>query len=406
MSDTLMVRLDSLVDVDPENLPATTPSHFSFNYIDISAVSEGRIDLPPNEVTFSVAPSRARRVIRTDDVLMATVRPNLKAFSKCDLPSGNFVASTGFAVLRSKAETDPRFILAAILSDDVGRQIESMAVGSNYPAINTPDVRRLSIPALLPGEQLRIGVILGTVEDCIRKTDALIAKYQQIKAGLMHDLFTRGLMSDGHLRPPSKEASQLYKDSPLGLIPNEWAVRSFSELVNIERGYAFHSEDYREDGMLNFRVSNVGMLPGDLDNTQYLPRKFWDEYPSQQLFGGEIVIVMVGATTGKVGRVPVEICPSLLNQNLWHLNPGPEITRDFLWYSLSGIVGRHMRMSQGSARDFLKQSDFGRTPILFIGKEEQAAISSILTETDNRLLRESQTKEKLVLEKRKKNKKK
>ena len=43
--------------------------------------------------------------------------------------------------------------------------------------------------------------ILLTVDEAIGQTEALIAKYQQIKAGLMHDLFTRGVTPDGHLRP-------------------------------------------------------------------------------------------------------------------------------------------------------------------------------------------------------------
>ena len=56
----------------------------------------------------------------------------------------------------------------------------------------------------------------------IEQTETLIAKYQQIKAGLMHDLFTRGVTPDGKLRPTRAEAPQLYQESPLGWIPKEW----------------------------------------------------------------------------------------------------------------------------------------------------------------------------------------
>lgn len=64
--------------------------------------------------------------------------------------------------------------------------------------------------------------ILSTVDEAIEQTEALIAKTQQIKAGLMHDLFTRGVTANGQLRPPREEAPQLYKQSPLGWIPREW----------------------------------------------------------------------------------------------------------------------------------------------------------------------------------------
>ncbi len=77
-----------------------------------------------------------------------------------------------------------------------------------------------------PPQQRRIAEILSTLDETIEQTEALIAKYQQIKAGLMHDLFTRGVTPDGKLRPTRAEAPQLYKESPLGWIPKEWELYS------------------------------------------------------------------------------------------------------------------------------------------------------------------------------------
>ena len=54
-----------------------------------------------------------------------------------------------------------------------------------------------------------------TVDEEIEQTEALIAKTRQIKAGLTHDLFTRGVTPDGQLRPPRSEVA-VYKESPLG----------------------------------------------------------------------------------------------------------------------------------------------------------------------------------------------
>jgi type I restriction enzyme S subunit len=68
----------------------------------------------------------------------------------------------------------------------------------------------------------RIAEILSTLDEAIEQTEALIAKSQQIKAGLMHDLFTRGVTPDGQLRPSREATPQLYKESPLGWIPKEW----------------------------------------------------------------------------------------------------------------------------------------------------------------------------------------
>ncbi|WP_158603324.1 restriction endonuclease subunit S [Acidithiobacillus sulfuriphilus] len=167
---------------------------------------------------------------------MSTVRPNLKAFAYCDLPEGNFAASTGFAVLRATNGTDSRFVLYSILSDNVAQQIERYSVGSNYPAINSSDIRRLEVPDFEPPVQNRIAEILSTLDEAIEQTEALIAKHQQIKAGLMHDLFTRGVTPDAHLRPTREQAPDLYKESPLGWIPKEWEVKRLVDLIAFPSG--------------------------------------------------------------------------------------------------------------------------------------------------------------------------
>ena len=91
-------------------------------------------------------------------------------------------------------------------------------------------IRKLySIPSIPKHEQDRIVGVLSTLDETIGQTEALIVKYQQIKAGLMHDLFTRGVTPDGHLRPTREQAPHLYKESPLGWIPKEWEVSTLGE---------------------------------------------------------------------------------------------------------------------------------------------------------------------------------
>ena len=82
--------------------------------------------------------------------------------------------------------------------------------------------------------QQRIALVLETIDQAIEKTEALIYKYQQIKAGLMHDLFTRGLTADGKLRPPREQAPELYQETPIGWIPKEWEVKALRQLVGAE----------------------------------------------------------------------------------------------------------------------------------------------------------------------------
>ena len=73
-------------------------------------------------------------------------------------------------------------------------------------------------------EQAKIAEVLSTVDRAIEETEALIAKQQRIKTGLMHDLLTRGIDEHGNLR--SKQTHE-FKDSPLGRIPVEWDPMPF-----------------------------------------------------------------------------------------------------------------------------------------------------------------------------------
>ena len=125
-------------------------------------------------------------------------------------------------------------------------------------------------------QQRRIAEILSTVDEAIEQTEALIAKYQQIKDGLMQDLFTRGVTPDGHLRPTSAQAPHLYKESPLGWIPKEWDVKPLRDIATYQHGQPFPSTDYSDEGVLLLRPGNLhvsGVVRFDATHTTRLPQQ-------------------------------------------------------------------------------------------------------------------------------------
>lgn len=93
------------------------------------------------------------------------------------------------------------------------------------------EIRKLyHLPEIELCIQQKIARVLQTIDQAIEKTEALIDKYQQIKAGLMHDLFTRGIGPNGQLRPPRDQAPELYHETPIGWIPKEWDYCPISNL--------------------------------------------------------------------------------------------------------------------------------------------------------------------------------
>ena len=184
-------RIDELADVDPENLPGSTDPGFLFNYISLDHVETGRL-LGYSRELFETAPSRARRVVRTSDVLMSTVRPALKGHLLFSGQVPNAVCSTGFAILRSKRDhCDPRFLFAHLFGEVVGTQVQSLLAGSNYPAINSRDVGRLRVPCPPTlAEQRAIATVLSDMDAEIAAVERRLAKTRAVKQGMMQQLLT------------------------------------------------------------------------------------------------------------------------------------------------------------------------------------------------------------------------
>jgi type I restriction enzyme, S subunit len=161
--------------------------------------------------------------------------------------------------LRLNGDVTMKFLYYLLCLPKYRSHMLRVARGTTVLMLDMQAIKRIPICApKLDDEQFRIAEILSTLDETIEQTEALIAKYQQIKAGLMHDLFTRGVTPDGRLRAPRTEAPQLYKETPLGWIPVEWDVVPLSTLVqSITSGSRGWATFYSETGALFLRISNL-----------------------------------------------------------------------------------------------------------------------------------------------------
>ncbi len=143
------VRLAEVCEINSDTaIPESLYPGSYFNYIDISCVENrtGKF-LGANRVATKEAPSRARRAVKQYDIIVSTVRPNLKAFViLTDVPA-RAIASTGFAVLRAKKDRLlPGFLINAIRHDRSVEQMISMSGKGAYPSINQSDIETIKIP--------------------------------------------------------------------------------------------------------------------------------------------------------------------------------------------------------------------------------------------------------------------
>lgn len=182
--------MSDLAFIDRKSLGKKTPDDFKFQYISLSDVAVGSISKELEVHKFASAPSRARRVIQEGDILLSTVRPNLKGFAKVSGNHADCIASTGFSVLTPKKRVSGDYIYQYIFSSHVTGQIDSLVVGSNYPAINSSDVAGLKVYCPTYEEQQKIASVLTTADKEIEVLEAKLDHLKDEKKALMQQLLT------------------------------------------------------------------------------------------------------------------------------------------------------------------------------------------------------------------------
>lgn len=194
-----------------------------------------------------------------------------------------------------------KFLYYALQSETFQRaQIKKYEKGSAQSGLNLSDVGKFIIELPSLTQQRKIAEILSTCDAVIEKTEAAIAKYQAIKQGMMHDLFTRGIdVKTGKLRPKQEEAPHLYKESELGWIPKEWEVKILGDVGDIKMCKRIFSYQTTSFGDVPFyKIGTFGKKPD-----AFISKELYRVYKSKFSFPsiGSILI----SASGTIGRLVV-----------------------------------------------------------------------------------------------------
>ena len=159
-------------------------------YLDLTAISgPGRLS-PPKETEAQYAPSRARRRVISGDILVSTVRPNLRGFARVQHAPRNLVASTGFAVLTPKPDVDGAFVYHHVLGHTFAQHLEASMTGQAYPAVRPDDVSRYQLPLPPLPEQRAIASLLDSIDQSIQKERESGDRLRKLKESTSDALLT------------------------------------------------------------------------------------------------------------------------------------------------------------------------------------------------------------------------
>lgn len=299
---------------------------------------------------------------------------------------------------------DKGFLYHRLMLADIRRQMVAYSAGSTVLHLDTKKVPYIKVRVPFePAVQSAISKLLDTIDQSIEKTEALIEKYQQIKAGLMHDLFTHGIGADGKLRPPREQAPELYQETPIGWIPKEWELTTCERVCERIIDCKNRTPPITPDGYPVIRTPNVrnGRFVDDelvfTDQRSYL---IWTARGKPQL---EDIVITREAPVGEVCKIPPRHAQACLGQRMMLYRTNSEkILNDFFLYALQSapIQNRLELISGGSTVGHVRVGDI-RSLWMFHPKsnEEQKSIAEMLNLTSARIETESILLAKLKMKK-------
>jgi len=168
--------LKRYVKLNQYSITEKTKPNYLLKYVDIGNVTFNGLLNEPEEITFEKAPSRARRIVKSGDTILSTVRTYLKAIAFFDIADDNLIASTGFAVLSPSKNIIPKYLKYLLSSSYFLHKVNFWAIGVNYPSINND--RLMSIKVAVPSRIEEQKVIIEFIEIGLMNFEKTISKAQ------------------------------------------------------------------------------------------------------------------------------------------------------------------------------------------------------------------------------------
>ena len=187
-----IIPLQYFADLNKETLGENTSPEYEFDYVEIGAVTLEKGIGEYQHYKFSDAPSRARRVVNVNDIIISTVRTYLKAIAIVPYKE-NLIVSTGFAVLTPK-NIHTEYLGWSLKSNYFVNMVSSNSVGISYPAINASNLIKFKITIPSTDEQKEIADYLdqkcAEIDTLITKKTNLLTELETYKKSLIYEYVT------------------------------------------------------------------------------------------------------------------------------------------------------------------------------------------------------------------------
>lgn len=295
--------------------------NYPFNeieYIDVASVEERRL-LQTQKIKLEGAPSRARRIVQDNSILISTVRPNLKHYCFIRKAKQNLIASTGFAVIRAEeGKSDPYFLYNLLTTKEYTAFLIKIADSqtSTYPAFNPSTIVKSKF--ILPSfpEQCAIAKVLSSLDDKIELLQAQNKTLENIAQALFKHWFIDFEFPDKDGKPYKSSGGKMV-ESELGEIPSGWTVKTIEQVtIKVTKG----TTPTTIGG--SFSDSGINFIKAESITTDHffdLKKFSYIDTTTNQLLSRSVVcegdlLYSIAGTIGRFAIVPKSVLPANTNQ--------------------------------------------------------------------------------------------
>ncbi|MFQ3550269.1 MAG: restriction endonuclease subunit S, partial [Armatimonadota bacterium] len=315
----------------------------TIEYIDVASVEERKL-IQTTTLKIDEAPSRAKRIVKDNSILISTVRPNLKHYCFIKKANPNLIASTGFAVINSKINlSDASFIYYLLTTDEYTEYLVKIADNqtSTYPAFNPSIIynSKFLLPPL--SEQVGIAGVLSAFDDKIELLREQNKTLEAIAQAIFKEWFVDFNFPDANGNPYKKSGGNMI-DSELGPIPEGWRVGKYSDIVELTTGKGIHQSNLNINGLYPVKGAN-----GNIGKT--------NEY----LFDEELILT---GRVGTLGTVYISRGKVWISDNVLISKPKRP---DFLYFAYLHLKRINFdSLNRGSTQPLITQTDLNNVSIV------------------------------------------
>ena len=368
-------RLKYLATYNDEVLAESTDEEKEIDYVEISGISLFHGIEEIERVTFGQAPSRARRKVRSGDILISTVRTYLRAISKVDEASPDLIASTGFCVVRPNDDVDSGFLGWTAKSEPFVSEVVARSVGVSYPAINASELVTINIPLPPLDTQWRIARFLdektARIDGLIEKKRELLDRLAEKRQALITCAVTKGLNAYAPMKPSGIDW--------LGDIPADWSLIPFKWRCQVKSGQVDPKEpEYAE--MMLIAPDHIESSTGRLYQVTSAEEQgaISGKYLCPE---GAILYSKIRPVLRKVALYDGEC---LCSADMYAIDSGRDLVREYLFYFLlTDVFTSYAELeSLRVAMPKVNRKALGAFPIPIPSLDEQREIARFCEEVD------------------------